>query len=69
MSPKCLLRNDRLPWNDPLSYSSAHVRIIYEKTEEYILCDRHWPENKIYKLKRWIFILNLSRGVTKNCIA
>ena len=42
-----------------LSYSSAYKRIIYEKTEGHILCERHW-ENKTYKLKRSILILNLS---------
>ena len=40
------------------SYSSAYKRIIYEKTEGHILCERHW-ENKTYKLKRAILILNL----------
>ena len=48
-----------------LSYSSAYKRIIYEKTEGHILCERHW-ENKTYKLKRSILILNLSGRKKKN---
>ena len=47
-----------------LSYSSAYKRIIYEKTEGHILCERHW-ENKTYKLKRSILILNLSEREKK----